>query len=546
MRNRDVKIDAEDVKCRDGATKCSHTGEAVGMEPIETNLLTVLRWVAEELLWLMKQKHAKSSLFLGFINLSFTFVLLSWCHASESMALLAYTYLSWFSLLSLLTSVICIWVEGHTATAKYLFGFTRCEALAVFTTVVLSLLGALFIIKESIERLLNPVEVHTGLLTLGGIVGLILHISMTLCTHNPPLAYVLQSSQSSPLQEHVADICQSICIHIPALRHLLLPRVNPMVLISIAGFLTTVIDHIIIQLYSYHGADTVAALIIAFLTITTMLPLGLCSANLLLQSTPSGVVAQLDKCLREALTLDGVLEFRHEHFWFLGGDYGSKRNSTIPLVGGGILAGSLHVRVRRDANEQVVLSHVRDRLLPIVPLLTIQVFKDDWTRSSTTLQLLNDSAQALKTSLSKSSNYVNISYPPPYTSYHIPSCPPSHPKVTKCASQEHVGGNEAPYSVMNAHSHLCEDENKGHSHQEASISQGFCTTVNGLYDIQKSNDNHIDYANNALSQAKSYYSPNCVNMDFTNSNRHTPASKNLLVKGTSTFDQDGITEFLPR
>ena len=35
------------------------------------------------------------------------------------------------------------------------------------------------------------------------------------------------------------------------------------------------------------------------------------------QTTPSHVVSQLDKCLREALTLDGVLEFRHEHFWTL-------------------------------------------------------------------------------------------------------------------------------------------------------------------------------------------------------------------------------------
>ena len=27
------------------------------------------------------------------------------------------------------------------------------------------------------------------------------------------------------------------------------------------------------------------------------------------------MIGQLDKCLREASTLDGVLEFRNEHFW---------------------------------------------------------------------------------------------------------------------------------------------------------------------------------------------------------------------------------------
>jgi len=42
------------------------------------------------------------------------------------------------------------------------------------------------------------------------------------------------------------------------------------------------------------------------------------AGQILLQTTPSHVLGQLDKCLREACTLDGVLEFRNEHFWTLG------------------------------------------------------------------------------------------------------------------------------------------------------------------------------------------------------------------------------------
>jgi len=40
--------------------------------------------------------------------------------------------------------------------------------------------------------------------------------------------------------------------------------------------------------------------------------------RILLQTTPSHIIGQLDKLLREACTLDGVLEFRNEHFWTLG------------------------------------------------------------------------------------------------------------------------------------------------------------------------------------------------------------------------------------
>lgn len=73
----------------------------------------------------------------------------------------------------------------------------------------------------------------------------------------------------------------------------------------------------------------------------------------------------LDKALREASTLDGVLELRNEHFW---------------TIGFGSLVGSLYVRVRRDASEQLVLAHVTKRLHPFVKHLTVQVFKDDWVR----------------------------------------------------------------------------------------------------------------------------------------------------------------------
>ncbi|VDP44363.1 unnamed protein product [Schistosoma margrebowiei] len=70
------------------------------------------------------------------------------------------------------------------------------------------------------------------------------------------------------------------------------------------------------------------------------------------------MVSPLDKALREASTVDGVLELQNEHIWSIG--YKD-------------LAGSLYVRVRRDANEQLVLAHVTNRLSSLVKYLTIQV-----------------------------------------------------------------------------------------------------------------------------------------------------------------------------
>lgn len=50
----------------------------------------------------------------------------------------------------------------------------------------------------------------------------------------------------------------------------------------------------------------------------------------------------------------------------------------------------MHVRVRRDADEQLVLAHVVNRLSDLVPNLTVQIFKDDWTRP-TARQIISQS-----------------------------------------------------------------------------------------------------------------------------------------------------------
>ncbi|KFM60469.1 Zinc transporter 6, partial [Stegodyphus mimosarum] len=107
-----------------------------------------------------------------------------------------------------------------------------------------------------------------------------------------------------------------------------------------------------------------------------MYPMSSYSAKILLQGTPPHVTDLLDKCLREASTLDGVLEFRNEHFWLLGFDK---------------IVGTIHVRIRRDANEQIVLSHLLNKLSSLVTDITIQVFKDEWAWSSSTRQILNES-----------------------------------------------------------------------------------------------------------------------------------------------------------
>ncbi|KAK2865692.1 hypothetical protein Q7C36_001748 [Tachysurus vachellii] len=306
-------------------------------------------------------------LLFGLLNVVCTASLLMWCNSTNSMALTAYTYLTIFDLFSLITCLISSWVTMKKPSQTFSFGFERFEVLAVFASTVLAQLGALFILKESVERFMEQPEVHTGRLLVGTFVALFFNLLTLLSIKNKPFAYVSEAASTSWLQEHVADLSQSLCGIVPALSSILLPRMNPFVLINLAGAFALGITYMLIEINNYNAVDTASAVVIALMTFGTMYPMSVYSGKVLLQTTPSHVIGQLDKVLREVSTLDGVLEVRNEHFW---------------TIGFGSLAGSIHVRIRRDANEQMVLAHVTSRLHTLVSTLTVQIFKDDWTRPS--------------------------------------------------------------------------------------------------------------------------------------------------------------------
>ncbi|XP_063221353.1 zinc transporter 6-like isoform X2 [Bacillus rossius redtenbacheri] len=324
-----------------------------------------LSTLKNEIKIILRQRQTKCIVLLLVFNLASFILLLMWCSSTQSLALQAYSYTVGFNLLSLLTCILSVWVGNQKCTAVFTFGYERFEVLAVFASTVLAQLGSLFIIKESVKRLvLDQPDVHIGRLMFGAGLAFLCHVVVTYGCKNSALDHVIAASSSSWLQEHVSDISQTVCSVLPVLSTLLLPRVNPMVLIASAGAVALCITDLLIQFRNYFIVDTLAAMCISSMMCATMLPMSVYSGKILLQTTPSHIVSQLDKCLRETLTIDGVLEFRNEHFWMLSF---------------GKMAGSLQVRVRRDANEQVVLAHVVDRLSNLVSVLTVQVFKDEWT-----------------------------------------------------------------------------------------------------------------------------------------------------------------------
>lgn len=87
----------------------------------------------------------------------------------------------------------------------------------------------------------------------------------------------------------------SICKYVPGLSKLLLPRVNPFLLVGFADLFSLIGTYCLLQMGSSYIIDTYAGILIALMSIGTMLPFAIYTGRILLQSTPSHLVTQLDK-----------------------------------------------------------------------------------------------------------------------------------------------------------------------------------------------------------------------------------------------------------
>ncbi|CAH8507337.1 unnamed protein product [Heterobilharzia americana] len=318
---------------------------------------------------------------VNFVIILCLLYLLIECNLSNSLTLTAFTHLLIFDLLSVIVGLISLWsCRKKSSLHTYTFGYERFEVVGVFSSTILAILLSFFEIKEAVERIFEPVEIYPNHMVTPCLIGFGVHLLTIYGIDNIAFSHVIEACGSSWLQEHTTDISRTICRIIPGLSRVLLPRVNPISLIGVSATSTVCIVYLILINMSQSSSstqlstnfpnplpDTLGGIIISLMLFGTMMPMMLYSGRILLQTIPSHLVSPLDKAIHEASTVDGVLELQNEHIWSIG-----YKN----------LAGCLYVRVRRDANEQLVLAHVTNKLYSLVKYLTIQVYKDDWTRAT--------------------------------------------------------------------------------------------------------------------------------------------------------------------
>ena len=132
-----------------------------------------------------------------------------------------------------------------------------------------------------------------------------------------------------------------------------------MVFFSVLSLISVAItDMLVVFGWSFQMADLIGAGFINVYLIITMVPLSFYCSGVLLQATPEYISSEIDSLRSELTTMDGVLEVKNAHFWSVGFEE---------------VAGSIHLRISRNTDQQQVLASIMNKVYPTIRNCEIQV-----------------------------------------------------------------------------------------------------------------------------------------------------------------------------
>ncbi|KNC83304.1 hypothetical protein SARC_04429 [Sphaeroforma arctica JP610] len=285
---------------------------------------------------------------------------------TNNQAMVGFLLLDFFNASCLMSEIIVIWVGNQVATFSYSFGFNQVNIVACFSICVLMLLMVFWNCVECMEHLLLPE--HHGATHEPSLVVLVcafvgrfggLAIVKKYSTGHDSTPETTGGKLKHGLAAMIHATLGSGRVH----RAVLLSRsVNSNALISLVSWAIVLLSSMLAPEADYSWVDPITSATVSVLSLGSVLPIMMNHARVLLQTVPANSSLWF-KCLREVSNYDGVLEIKNQHLWLNG--YKER-------------VASLHVRIRRDANEQVVLAQLSTAFAHLCDSITIQIKKDDW------------------------------------------------------------------------------------------------------------------------------------------------------------------------
>ncbi len=181
----------------------------------------------------------------------------------------------------LIIALIAAMLARRPFTDRRTWGYRRAEVLAATVQAAILLAVGAFILIESIQRLLAPPEVHSGLMIVFGIIGLAANVGSLL---------ILRSQRGSNLNTRAAFL---------------------EVLNDALGSVAVIVAAAAITLTGFQRADSIASMIIAAMILPRTVILLRDTAEVLLESVPRGL--DLAELRRHLLALEHVVAVHDLH-----------------------------------------------------------------------------------------------------------------------------------------------------------------------------------------------------------------------------------------
>jgi cobalt-zinc-cadmium efflux system protein len=242
----------------------------------------------------------------------FLFVQIAGGLASGSLALLADAAHLFADVAALTLAYAAMALAERVPTKKYTFGLYRAEILAAFVNAELLLLVMAVLFFEAYRRLIDPREIHTGLMIATAIAGLAANLASVALLHE-------RSEHSLNLRAAYLEV-----------------------LSDALGSFGVVIAAGVIAFTSWFWLDPLVSIAIGGLVLPRAVGVLRQAAHILLEGTPLEV--DLTEMRRRLLALPGVVELHDLHFWTLTS---------------GLHSATVHIRAAEESPRGEVLRAVQ-------------------------------------------------------------------------------------------------------------------------------------------------------------------------------------------
>lgn len=325
-------------------------------------------------------------LIFALLNLSFMFVEVLVGFWSNSLGLISDAGHMLFDCTALFIGLFAAFAASWRADRRFTYGYARYEVLSGFVNGVFLIFVAFAVLTESLSRISEPPEVHSGHLLWTSITGLFInmvglvffhdfshggnhehcnhghggghddhghqhhghsHGDGVTCTHGGG-GEVATPSAEGPVSDHDQNM-RGIFLHILA---------------DALGSVGVVISSAAIKYFGWYMADPICSLMISVLILMSVMPLIQDTSKILLQQIPDNKAATFASALVDISHFKSVEKITDPHFW---------------SVRGGLFVTTLHVTVDptiTSARQQQLLNEIVQKLNSIgANHTTVQITK---------------------------------------------------------------------------------------------------------------------------------------------------------------------------